>query len=258
MRLDVYLTEKQLCKSRTAAQSLIKTGGVTINGEVCEKPSAEVIESAEVSIVGEQLRYVGRGGLKLEKALSEFGITLRGALCLDIGASTGGFTDCMLQNGAERVFAVDVGSGQLDEKLRRDERVASLEQQDIRDFDFAAHAELLPEGFSGADFVGTDVSFISLKLILPHICRLLRNGGEAVALIKPQFEAATALCAGKSAIGKNGIVRDEKIRRKIVEEIKQFAQASGFSVCGISESPIKGGSGNTEYLMYLKKGEEGP
>ncbi|MGN1120178.1 MAG: TlyA family RNA methyltransferase, partial [Oscillospiraceae bacterium] len=211
-------------------------------------------EGDNVSIVGEQLRYVGRGGLKLEKALTEFGIVLDGALCVDIGASTGGFTDCMLQNGASLVFAVDVGTNQLDEKLRRDDRVVSLEQTDIRSFEFSQYAERLPENFEGADFVGTDVSFISLKAILPHIHRLLRNGAVAAALIKPQFEAATALCAGKSAIGKNGIVRDEKTRRKIVEEIRDFAQQCGFTVGGIVESPIKGGSGNTEYLMYLRKG----
>lgn len=258
MRLDIYLTENALCKSRTAAQALIKQGGVTVNGAVCDKPSADVPEGAAVSITGEQLRYVGRGGLKLEKALSEFGVSLNGALCLDIGASTGGFTDCMLQNGAAQVFAVDVGTNQLDERLRSDPRVISLEQTDIRGFYFADYPERLPGGFCGADFIGTDVSFISLKLILPHIYRLLKSGGSAVALIKPQFEAATALCAGKGAIGKNGIVRDEKTRRKIAEEIRQFAEqcgfsAGGFSAGGIAESPIKGGSGNTEYLMFLRK-----
>lgn len=253
MRLDVYLIEKRLCKSRTAAQNLIKQGGVTVNGAVCEKPSAEVTESDTVSITGEQLRYVGRGGLKLEKALSEFEIELSGAVCLDIGASTGGFTDCMLQNGVALVLAVDVGRDQLDEKLRKDDRVVSLEQTDIRSFSYDCCRDRLPQGFCGADFVGTDVSFISLKLILPHIYRLLRTGGTAAVLIKPQFEAASALCAGKSAIGKNGIVKDEKIRRRIVEEISQFALQCGFAVGGTAESPIKGGSGNTEYLMYLKK-----
>lgn len=248
MRLDVYLTENGLCKSRTAAQTLIKSGGVELNGAVCTKCGAEVSEGAAVRITGEILRYVGRGGLKLEKALSEFGIDLCGKTCLDIGASTGGFTDCMLQNGAKKVFAVDVGSNQLDKKLRADSRVVSLENTDIRSFSFDEFGLT-----DGADFIGTDVSFISLKLIFPHIFRLLKSGGSAVTLIKPQFEAATALCAGKSAIGKNGIVRDAKIRMKIAEELKTFASQCGFEIMGLTESPITGGDGNVEYLLYLKK-----
>lgn len=249
MRLDVYLTEKGICKSRTAAQSLIKSGGVEVCGKVCEKPSAEVVENTQICVVGEQPRYVGRGGLKLEKALSEFGIELSGRLCLDIGASTGGFTDCMLQHGAARVFAVDVGFGQLDETLRSDSRVVSLEKTDIRSFSFERYSEAQ----QGADFIGTDVSFISLKLIFPHIMRLLKIGGSAVVLVKPQFEAATALCAGKSAIGKNGVVRDAKIRRKIADELVGFARECGFQVMGFTESPITGGDGNVEYLLYLQK-----
>ncbi len=246
MRLDIYLTENGICKSRTAAQSLIKSGGVLVGGKVCEKPSSEV-GGAQVEVVGEQLRYVGRGGLKLEKALEVFGVKLGGALCIDIGASTGGFTDCMLQNGAARVFAVDVGRGQLDEKLRNDPKVVSLEQTDIRAFD--------PEkyGISGADFIGADVSFISLKMILPHIRRLLAVGGTACVLIKPQFEVGQSLSADRSALNKKGIVRDEKIRLKIVEEIKGCARENGLTVLGTAESPIKGGDGNTEYLMGLRK-----
>lgn len=246
MRLDVYLTEKGICKSRTAAQSLIKTGGVLVGGKVCEKPSADVSVD-DVTVIGEQLRYVGRGGLKLEKALEVFGVKLDGALCIDIGASTGGFTDCMLQNGAAKVFAVDVGRGQLDDKLRADSRVVSLEQTDIRSFD--------PEkyGISGADFIGTDVSFISLKMIFPHIKRLLRAGGTACVLIKPQFEVGQSLCADRSALNKKGVVRDEKIRLKIVEEIKHSAQENGLTVLGTAESPIKGGDGNTEYLLGLRR-----
>lgn len=246
MRLDIYLTENGICKSRTAAQSLIKSGGVLVGGKVCGKPSAEV-GGAQVEVVGEQLRYVGRGGLKLEKALEVFGVKLGGALCIDIGASTGGFTDCMLQNGAARVFAVDVGRGQLDEKLRNDPKVVSLEQTDIRAFD--------PEkyGISGADFIGADVSFISLKMILPHIKRLLAVGGTACVLIKPQFEVGQSLSADRSALNKKGIVRDEKIRLKIVEEIKGCARENGLTVLGTAESPIKGGDGNTEYLMGLRK-----
>lgn len=245
MRLDVYLTENGICKSRTAAQSLIKSGGVLVGGKVCMKPSADV--TAAVEIVGEQLRYVGRGGLKLEKALDYFGTDLNGALCIDIGASTGGFTDCMLQNGAAKVFAVDVGRDQLDGKLRADSRVVSLEQTDIRNFD--------PEkyGTVGADFIGTDVSFISLKMIFPHIKRLLRVGGTACVLIKPQFEVGQSMCADRSALNKKGIVRDEKIRLKIVEEIKTAAVENGLTVLGTAESPIKGGDGNTEYLLGLRR-----
>ncbi|MCH5206695.1 MAG: TlyA family RNA methyltransferase [Oscillospiraceae bacterium] len=245
MRLDVYLTENNLCKSRAAAQSLISGGGVCVNGKPVQKNSLEITEQDEVSVVEEKLpRYVGRGGLKLEKALELWEIDLSGKTCLDIGASTGGFTDRMLQSGAAKVFAVDVGSGQLDEKLRADSRVISLEQTDIREFSFDNF-----EGIDSADFIGTDVSFISLKLILPHIFRLLKAGGEAVALIKPQFEA------GQKSLSKKGIVRDEKTRLKIVEEIKQFALQCGFSVVGTADSPITGGSGNIEYLIMLRKGE---
>ncbi len=236
MRLDVYLTEKKLCKSRTAAQALIKSGGVSVNGKPCGKPSAEVGDSDRVEITGEQLRYVGRGGLKLEAALERFGIDLAGAECIDIGASTGGFTDCMLQHGAAKVYAVDVGTDQLADSLRADPRVVSMEQTDIRTAE-------LPQ----ADFIGTDVSFISLKLILPHIHRLLKNGGTAAVLIKPQFEA------GKSALNKNGIVRDERVRIKIRDELVSFAEGCGFEVAGTTPSPITGGDGNVEYLMYLKK-----
>lgn len=240
MRLDVWLTENGLCKSRTAAQDMIKSGGVSVNGAVCVKPSAGITENDTVEITGEQPRYVGRGGLKLEKALSHFHVDLSGCVCLDIGASTGGFTDCMLQHGAARVYAVDVGRDQLDSSLRADSRVISMESTDIR-------AAQLPEQ---ADFIGTDVSFISLRQVIPHIMRILRAGGTAVALIKPQFEA------GRSALGKNGIVKDEKIRRRAVEEITAFAAECGFSVRGVTDSPIKGGDGNIEYLICMDKSED--
>ena len=240
MRLDVYLTEHGMVKSRTAAQTLIKNGDVAVNGAPCIKTSTEVNDADDIVITGEQLRYVGRGGLKLEKALSCFNIKLDGAVCVDIGSSTGGFTDCMLQNGAEKVFAVDVGSDQLDDSLRQDKRVISLEKTDIRT------AVIFPDG-EGADFIGTDVSFISLKLVLPHIYRLLAEGGQAVALIKPQFEA------GRSALNKKGIVKDEKTRRRIVTEITEYAVMCGFEVSGVADSPITGGDGNIEYLMHLKK-----
>lgn len=236
MRLDTYLAENNLCKSRTAAQSLIRSGGVSVNGKSCSKPSAEVGEGDTVEVTGEQLRYVGRGGLKLEAALERFGLDITGAECVDIGSSTGGFTDCMLQHGAAKVWAVDVGRDQLDGKLRSDPRVVSMEQTDIRD------AEL-----TQVDFIGTDVSFISLRLILPHIFRLLKSGGRAVALIKPQFEA------GRSNLSKKGIVRDEKVRLKVRDEIAAFAEECGLTVVGTEVSPITGGDGNTEYLMYTVK-----
>lgn len=238
MRLDVYLTEKKLCPSRTAAKNLINIGGVTVNEKIAVKVSQEIADNDEVNIVEIKLpKYVSRGGVKLEGALRLWDIKLDGLVCLDIGASTGGFTDCMLQSGAAKVYAVDVGRGQLHERLRADERVISLENTDIRGFE-------LPEG--KADFIGTDVSFISLKLILPHIYRLLKDGGSAVALIKPQFEA------GRGNLSKKGIVRNEGVRRRVVDETVKFAAECGFSVIGTAESPITGGDGNVEYLLYLK------
>ncbi len=241
MRLDVYLTENGLCKSRTAAQSMIKSGGVSVNRAQCQKPAFEVTEGDSVEITGEQLRYVGRGGLKLEGAIKAFGLDVSGLCCLDIGSSTGGFTDCMLQHGAARVYAVDVGSGQLAESLRNDSRVVSMEKTDIRTAE-------LPEQ---VDFVGTDVSFISLRQVIPHIHRLLKDGGSAVALIKPQFEA------GRAALNKKGIVKDEKTRQRVVREITEFAAECGFKVVGTADSPIHGGDGNTEYLMCIEKTAEG-
>lgn len=245
MRLDVYLSEKNLTKSRAAAASLIKAGAVSVNGKIIEKSAFEVGENDDVKIVGETLKYVGRGGLKLEKALEIGEIDLHGKTCLDIGASTGGFTDCMLQNGAKTVYAVDVGTNQLDEKLRNDERVISLENTDIRDFFLN----------SEVDFIGTDVSFISLRLILPHVFRLLKKDGKAAVLVKPQFEAGTS-SVGRKALSKKGVVTDEKARLKIVAEVRDFAEQCGFAVLLTEKSPITGGSGNVEYLMILEKQNE--
>lgn len=242
MRLDVYLTERGMCPSRTAAKNLISAGGVTVNGRTAGKVSLEVSDADDIGLDGVKLpKYVGRGGLKLEEALKVWGIPLDGLVCVDIGASTGGFTDCMLQNGAAKVFAVDVGRDQLHERLRNDSRVVSLEQTDIRDFEISRF------GVDGADFIGTDVSFISLRLVLPHMYRLLKNGGKAIALIKPQFEA------GRENLSKNGIVRSEGVRLKCVENIRDFAGQCGFDVIGTTQSPILGGSGNTEYLLGLDK-----
>lgn len=245
MRLDVYLSEKNLTKSRAAAAALIKAGAVSVNGKIIEKSAFEVGENDDVKIVGETLKYVGRGGLKLEKALEIGKIDLNGKTCLDIGASTGGFTDCMLQNGAKTVYAVDVGTNQLDEKLRNDARVISLENTDIRDFFLN----------SEVDFIGTDVSFISLRLILPHVFRLLKKDGKAVVLVKPQFEAGTS-SVGRKALSKKGVVTDEKARLKIVAEVRDFAEQCGFAVLLTEKSPITGGSGNVEYLMILEKQNE--
>ena len=242
MRLDIYLTEKGICRSRSAAQQLINLGGVVVNGKTAVKNSLEIADSDGVEIIELMLpKYVGRGGQKLERALELWVVDLKGKTCLDIGSSTGGFTDCMLQKGAERVFAVDVGRDQLHEKLRADGRVISLEHTDIRDFTFDDY------DITSAEFIGTDVSFISLKLVLPHIYRLLAGDGAAVALIKPQFEA------GRGSLSKKGIVRSESVRLRCVEEIKQFAEQCGFAVIGTAVSPITGGDGNTEYLLALRK-----
>lgn len=243
MRLDLYISEKGLAKSREQAKELIKSGKVSVDGRVTAKPAFDVSDANSVEVSGDAVKYVGRGGLKLEKAISEFGIKLVGKVCIDIGASTGGFTDCMLQNGADFVYAVDVGHGQLDEKLLKDSRVANMEGSDIR--------KLASESFERSpDFISADVSFISLRLILPKIAELLPESGEAAVLIKPQFEA------GRAAIGKNGIVKNRKAHIKVLEEITLFCPAAGLSVQKIVPSPITGGSGNREYLAHLKKGGE--
>ena len=237
-RLDVYLSDNNIVKSRSLAATLIKQGSVEVNGRICTKPSFTVGDGDNVKIIGELPKYVGRGGLKLEKALAHYRLHLDGTVCIDIGASTGGFTDCMLQNGAAKVYSVDVGTDQLDEKLRNDSRVISMEKTDIRNC-----VGTLPQG----DFISIDVSFISLKLVLPSAFALLKDGGECVALIKPQFEA------GKAYLSKNGIVRDTKVHKKVCDNIAEFASAVGFERSEIIPSPITGGDGNTEYLIYLKR-----
>ncbi len=231
------MAARRIVKSRTLAQQLIKEGSVAVNGNIVSKPSFYVSAEDEIEIIGELPRYVGRGGLKLEKAVDLFKIRLKDLTCIDVGASTGGFTDCMLQNGAKLVYAVDVGQDQLDESLKNDSRVISLENLDVRQA-----ASYINEK---ADFVSVDVSFISLKQVLPAVKELVKTGGKVIALIKPQFEV------GKSGVGKRGIVKDSKLRNKAVEEIQSFASAVGFKVNGLTESPIKGGDGNIEYLIYL-------
>ncbi len=237
-RLDVYLSDNNIVKSRSLAATLIKQGSVEVNGRIYTKPSFTVGDGDNVKIIGELPKYVGRGGLKLEKALAHYRLHLDGTVCIDIGASTGGFTDCMLQNGAAKVYSVDVGTDQLDEKLRNDSRVISMEKTDIRNC-----VGTLPQ----VDFISIDVSFISLKLVLPSAFALLKDGGECVALIKPQFEA------GKAHLSKNGIVRDTKVHKKVCDNIAEFASAVGFERSEIIPSPITGGDGNTEYLIYLKR-----
>ncbi|MBE6853052.1 MAG: TlyA family RNA methyltransferase [Ruminococcus sp.] len=238
-RLDLELFERKMCKSRERAKQLIKSGKVSVDGKVCLKPSAAVSDSSLIRIDGDIHCFVGRGGLKLKKAVEFFDISLCDAVCLDIGASTGGFTDCMLQNGAAMVYALDVGHSQLDQTLLDDPRVVNMEKTNIR--------ESVPDDFDRTiDFIATDVSFISLKLVLPKIKELLSEEGSAVVLIKPQFEA------GKTNLSKNGIVKNPRVHRQILEDMIVFAGDTGFEVSGLCVSPIKGGSGNAEYLMYLK------
>lgn len=238
-RLDIALTELKLAQSRTAAQKIIDEGAVTVNGKTALKPSEAVdteTDDISVSDAPECMKYVGRGGFKLEKAVESFEINLDGKCCLDIGASTGGFTDCMLKNGAKKVFAVDVGKAQLDSSLRENPHVISLEQLDIRKAD--------NEISEPVDFIGIDVSFISLKLILPEIIRFSAEKSECVALIKPQFEN------GKKKNGKHGVIKDPKVHKRIVDDIISFAEGLGFSRIRVVSSPIEGGDGNREFLMY--------
>ena len=239
-RLDLYLVEEGLCPSREMAKSLIMAGKVFVNNQRSYKAGDQIVEKDKVEVRGETLKYVSRGGLKLEKAMATFPINLENKVCMDIGASTGGFTDCMLQNGAGKVFAVDVGYGQLAWKLRCDERVVNMERTNIR-FVTKEQIETL------LDFASIDVAFISLKLVLPVAYNLLKDGGEVVALIKPQFEA------GRENVGKKGVVRDINVHKDVVKNITAFAQELGFAVEGLDFSPIRGPEGNIEYLMYASK-----
>ena len=238
-RLDVLVSE-QFLLSREKAKALIMAGAVRVDGEKADKAGTSYPENVVLELLDNGPKYVSRGGLKLEKAMAVFPVTLDGKVCGDIGASTGGFTDCMLQNKASRVYAVDVGYGQLAWKLRNDERVVNLERTNIRNVTEKEIPELL-------DFCSIDVSFISLSLVLPVVYRLLKEDGECVALIKPQFEA------GKGKVGKKGVVREPKIHLEVLEKVYGIAKEIGFSFQGIDFSPIKGPEGNIEYLGYLKK-----
>jgi 23S rRNA (cytidine1920-2'-O)/16S rRNA (cytidine1409-2'-O)-methyltransferase len=242
MRLDVAVFERGLAETREKAKALIMAGSVYLNGQKVLKGGAAVKDTDIIEVRGAVNPYVSRGGLKLHKAVQNFGLSLEGCVCMDIGASTGGFTDCMLSNGAAKVYAIDVGYGQLAWKLRCDERVVNMERTNFR---YVTH-EQIPEQ---VDFASVDVSFISLRKILPVMRDLLMDGGRAVCLIKPQFEA------GRENVGKKGVVRDRAVHESVVASITEFAVESGFNVCNVDFSPIKGPEGNIEYLMLVEKSD---
>ena len=241
-RLDVAVFERGLAPSREKAQALIMAGQIYLNGQKVSKAGASVKPEDQIELHGTQLPFVSRGGLKLNKAMQCFPITLEQKICMDVGASTGGFTDCMLQNGARKVYAIDVGYGQLAWKLRTDERVVNLERTNFR----YVTQEQVPDAIG---FASVDVSFISLRLILPVLFCLLQKDGEAVCLIKPQFEA------GREKVGKKGVVRDKAVHEEVVQMICDFAVENGYSVQGLTFSPVKGPEGNIEYLVFLQKSD---
>lgn len=239
-RLDVLLVKKGLAESREKAKVIIMSGIVYVDNNKEDKAGQTFNEDALIEVRGNTLRYVSRGGLKLEKAMNCFGVTLEGKIAMDVGASTGGFTDCMLQNGAVKVYSVDVGHGQLAWKLRNDERVVCMEKTNIR--------YVTPDDVADKiDFASIDVSFISLKKVLPAVYDLLTDVGEVVCLIKPQFEA------GREKVGKKGVVREQSVHVEVVDMIVSFAREMGFVTLDLSYSPIKGPEGNIEYLLYITK-----
>lgn len=243
-RLDVLLVRQGLAESREKAKAIIMSGQVFVDGQREDKAGSMFAEDkVKIEVKGKGLKYVSRGGLKLEKAMEVFALELTDKVCMDIGASTGGFTDCMLQNGAKKVYAVDVGHGQLAWKLRNDERVVCMEKTNFR---YMVREDIQDE----LDFASVDVSFISLSRILPPARELLKPAGEMVCLIKPQFEA------GREKVGKKGVVRDAKIHLEVIEEVLAFAKEAGFSVLQLTFSPVKGPEGNIEYLVHLKKTDE--
>lgn len=242
LRLDLEIVSRGLVESREKAKALIMAGQVYVNGQKELKAGANIKQTDQIEVRGPQNPFVSRGGLKLQKAAKNFDINLDGCICMDIGASTGGFTDCMLTYGATKVYAIDVGYGQLAWKLRTDERVVNMERTNFR---YVTH-EQIPEEI---DFASVDVSFISLKIILPVLRELLRTSGEAVCLIKPQFEA------GKDKIGKKGVVRDPQVHTEVVNGIVEFAFDNGFTIKNLDYSPIKGPEGNIEYLMHIVKSD---
>lgn len=246
-RLDVILVKRGLAESREKAKAVLMAGNVFVNGQREDKPGTTFDESKieQIEVKESSLKYVSRGGLKLEKAMQQFPITLKEKVCMDIGASTGGFTDCMLQNGASRVFSIDVGHGQLAWKLRQDERVVCMEKTNFR---YVTREDIGEE----IDFGSVDVSFISLTKILIPARNLLRQAGQMVCLIKPQFEA------GRDKVGKKGVVREPQIHEEVIHKVLDYADLIGFCVRGLTFSPVKGPEGNIEYLVWLEKKEEIP
>lgn len=240
-RIDILLVDNNLVDSREKGKRLIMAGIVYVDGQRVDKPGEKIDINSKIEVRGNPIPYVSRGGLKLEKAIEYFNLSLKNKVCMDIGASTGGFTDCMLQNGAKKVYAIDVGYGQFDWKLRQDERVVLKERTNIRYVDNSDIGEMV-------DFISIDVSFISLKLVLPVAKKLLKEEGEIAALIKPQFEA------GKEKVGKKGIVRDINVHKEVVSDIYNFCIGLDLCVEDLTYSPIKGGTGNIEYLFHIKKG----
>ena len=242
VRLDQLVFDRGLAPSRERAKTTIMSGVVFVNGQRADKPGSAFPEDCEINIKGETLKYVSRGGLKLEKALKVFDVNPGGFTCIDCGASTGGFTDVLLQNGAKKVYAVDVGYGQLAWSIRSDQRVVCMERTNIR---YVTHEHIQEK----IDMAVMDLSFISLKLVLPAVRELLKPDGHVICLIKPQFEA------GKEKVGKKGVVRDSAVHLEVIEEILNFAKTAGYTALGLSFSPIRGPEGNIEYLCYLAVGE---
>ncbi|MBW4828805.1 MAG: TlyA family RNA methyltransferase [Clostridiaceae bacterium] len=240
-RIDILLVEKNLVKSRERAKRIVMEGIVFVDGQRIDKPGEKVAIDKEILIKGNPIPYVSRGGLKLEKAIGSFNIDLKDKIAIDVGASTGGFTDCMLKNGAKKVYAIDVGYGQIDWKLRQDDRVVVKERTNIRYVTKDDMGEL-------ADFASIDVSFISLKLVLPVVKELINSDGKIICLVKPQFEA------GKEKVGKKGIIRDSKIHEEVLNSIYEFCEEISLQVKDATYSPVKGTTGNIEYLFYLTKG----
>lgn len=242
-RLDVLMVQRNLAESREKAKALIMSGIVYVNGQKEDKAGTSFEETVQIEVRGNTLKYVSRGGLKLEKAMSRFGVQLAGKVCMDVGASTGGFTDCMLQNGAVKVYAVDVGHGQLAWKLRNDERVVCMEKTNIR--------YVTPEDIADPiGFASIDVSFISLTKVLGPVKALLEDNGQIVCLIKPQFEA------GREKVGKKGVVREPAVHLEVIDMVIDYALSIGFEALNLEFSPIKGPEGNIEYLLYLQKHPE--
>lgn len=242
-RLDVLLVNRGMFESRAKAQAAVMAGQVLVNEQKIDKPGTPVAPEVTIRLLGNKLPYVSRGGLKLEKALQIFPISVDGKVVADIGASTGGFTDCALQNGAVKVYAIDVGYGQLAWKLRNDERVVNMERTNVRYLE----ADSLPEQVDAATI---DVAFISLDKILPAVHKILKPEGFVVALIKPQFEA------GKENVGKKGVVRDAAVHEQVINNVISFAKSEGFGIAGLDFSPIKGPEGNIEYLLHLTLGDD--